>query len=74
MSPTDRTDYRKPLHRRRPAETTTAGVGILIALVALVTGEELDPDTAAVLLAALAALPAIITRIVERVRGHRLGD
>lgn len=61
------------LRERRPAETSTGAVGLVVAIAAVVFQVELDPGEVAVLVAGVAAVPGIVTKLVDAVRDGRLG-
>lgn len=52
----------------RPAESTAAAVGTVLAVIALLTGVEFSPEESAVIVAALGVIPAVVTRIVNSIR------
>ena len=61
---------RRSLARRRPAETGTGVAGAIVAVLALmgVPLDEASTEQLVVLVGAIAAAPALITSLVERLR------
>lgn len=65
-------DKRKPLPRRRPAETGTAVAGAVVAI--LIHFFPSLKDVAAPLIVVVAAAPAGITWVVERYKEYVAGE
>lgn len=56
--------------KSRPAESTTALAGAIVVIAAAL-GVELDEAAVVAVIAGIAAIPSIVTAIVEWVRGPR---
>jgi hypothetical protein len=54
--------------RERPAETATAGIGAIVAAALALLNVKVSPDEAALIVAAVAAIPAVVTYLVNLVR------
>lgn len=59
--------HRKNVARRRPAETSTFGAGLLIAVLDAVDLAHLQ-DEVTLLIVGLSALPGIVSAVVDRYR------
>ena len=56
---------KKSLPKRRPAETATGTAGAIVVILALL-GVEVDESVVVAILGAVAALPALVTAITDR--------
>lgn len=61
----------RELARRRPAETGTAGLAVVVAAILQLTGHTLTSDQTAAIIVVLGAVPAAITRAVNWYRSLR---
>ncbi len=59
---------KKNIAKRRPAETATGTAGLIVVVLALL-GVSVDETVVVALLGAVAAVPALVTAITDRLRG-----